>query len=140
AARVSGLLGVPEDQVLRSLARRDTGFVYLARNVPAEKAAKIQRMQIPGLEFIPEYRRTYPRDWMAAQLLGSVGTDDPGLGGLRYDFDKGPQGTTGERKLVKDGMGTPIEMRDTKPVRPGRTIRLTLDANLQDQAESVLSE
>ena len=92
---------------LRSLARRDTGFVYLARNVPAEKAAKIQRMQIPGLEFIPEYRRTYPRDWMAAQLLGSVGTDDQGLGGLEYDFNKELQGTNGERKLVKDRTGLP---------------------------------
>jgi len=36
--------------------------------------------------------------------------------------------------------GTPIEMRDTKPVRPGATVHLTLDAKLQDQAEEVLGE
>ena len=37
-------------------------------------------------------------------------------------------------------MGEPIEMRDTTPVRPGKTVKLTLDANLQDQAEEVLAE
>ena len=37
-------------------------------------------------------------------------------------------------------MGDPIEMRDTRPVEPGDDVRLTLDANLQDQAEEVLNE
>ena len=37
-------------------------------------------------------------------------------------------------------MGEPIEMRDTKPVRPGHNVRLTLDANIQDRAEQVLNE
>ena len=31
-------------------------------------------------------------------------------------------------------------MRDTKPVRPGHNVRLTLDANIQDRAEQVLNE
>ena len=30
-------------------------------------------------------------------------------------------------------MGEPIEMRETKPVKPGQDVRLTLDANIQDQ-------
>ena len=44
------------------------------------------------------------------------------------------------RQLVKDAMGQPIEMRDIKPVQSGHSIKLTLDANLQDQTESVLGE
>src|SRR3954447_11130267 len=38
AARLAGLLDRPEDELLRQLARRDTGFAYLARHVPAHPA------------------------------------------------------------------------------------------------------
>jgi cell division protein FtsI/penicillin-binding protein 2 len=140
AARLAPLLDRPEDQLLRQLARRDTGFAYLARRVPAGTALRVQRLHIAGLEFIPEYRRSYPRDWLASQLLGSVGTDGQGLAGLEYRLDRSLRGVDGERKLVKDALGRPIEMRDTKPVRPGETVRLTLDANLQDEAEQALAE
>ena len=125
--------------LLRKLAKR-TGFVYLGRGIPAAKADKVEKLKIPGLEFIPRYKRDYPRDWTASQLLGCTGTDDQGLGGLEYSLDKQLTGTDGERRLVKDAMGEPIEMRDTKPVRPGHNVRLTLDANIQDRAEEVLNE
>jgi cell division protein FtsI/penicillin-binding protein 2 len=140
AAKLAALLGKPEDALLRQLARRDTGFAYLARRVPAGKAEKARKLGIAGLEFIPKYRRTYPYDWMASQLLGSVGTDGNGLGGLEYSLDKQLNGSDGERRLVKDALGTPIEMRDTTPVRSGATVRLTLDAKLQDETEQVLAE
>src|SRR4051812_9351056 len=79
AAKIAPLIGRPEDSILRALARRDTGFVYLGRGVPADKADQIKKLKIAGLEFIPRYRRIYPRDWMATQILGSVGTDGNGL-------------------------------------------------------------
>ena len=110
------------------------------RGLPRAKAERVEKLKLPGLEFIPRYRRDYPRDWMASQLLGSVGTDGDGLGGLEYYFNRRLHGTDGERRLVKDAMGNPIEMRDTKPVEPGHNVRLTLDANLQDRTEEVLNE
>src|SRR3954467_11746118 len=140
AAKLAPLIGKPEDQLLRALARRDVNFVYLARHVPASKAGIAQKLKIEGLEFIPQYRRTYPRNWSASQLLGSVGTDGDGLGGLEYMLNTRLKGSDGERKLVKDALGTPIEMRDTTPVERGQTVRLTLDSGLQDQAEDVLAE
>ncbi len=140
AARLAPLLGRPEDELLRQLARHDTGFAYLARHVPAGRAQKIEKLEIEGLELIPQYRRTYPRGWMASQLLGAVGTDGQGLGGLEYSLDPRVRGSDGERRLVKDALGNPIEMRDTKRAVPGADVRLTLDANLQDRAEEVLAQ
>jgi cell division protein FtsI (penicillin-binding protein 3) len=139
ASRLAPLIGAGEDVLLRKLAKR-SGFVYLGRGVPADKADQIQKLKIPGLEFIPRYKRDYPHDWLASQLLGATGTDDQGLGGLEFSLDKQLTGTAGERKLVKDAMGQPIEMRDVKPVRPGHDVRLTLDANIQQRAEDVLKE
>jgi cell division protein FtsI (penicillin-binding protein 3) len=140
AAKLAPLLGLPEDTLLRQLARRNTGFAYLARRVPTATANKVKKLGLAGLEFIPQYRRTYPRDWMAAQLLGSVGTDGTGLGGLEYFLNGRLHGADGERKLVKDALGNPIEMRNTTVVRPGSTVKLTLDASLQDHAEQVLND
>jgi cell division protein FtsI (penicillin-binding protein 3) len=140
AKKLAPILRLPEDMLLRQLARRDTGFAYLARRVPAATAEKVEKLGLAGLEFIPQYRRTYPRNWSAAQLLGSVGTDGTGLGGLEYFLDAKLHGTDGERKLVKDALGNPIEMRNTKPVQEGKTVRLTLDSSLQDQTEQVLSD
>jgi cell division protein FtsI (penicillin-binding protein 3) len=140
AAQLAGLLDRPEDELLRQLARRDTGFAYLARKVPAGLARKVQEMEIEGLEFIPEFNRTYPRDWMASQLLGHVGVDGQGLAGLEFSLDRMLRGSDGERRLVKDAMGDAIELRDIKRTRPGRDIRLTIDAAVQDKAEEVLAE
>ena len=140
AARLAGLLDRPEDELLRQLARRDTGFAYLARGVPAARARKVQELEIEGLEFIPEFRRTYPREWMASQLLGTVGLDGQGLAGLEYSLDRTLRGRDGERRLVKDALGEAIELRETKATEPGRAVRLTVDANLQDKAEEVLAD
>jgi cell division protein FtsI (penicillin-binding protein 3) len=140
AAELAPLLARPEDELLRQLARRDTGFAYLARRVPAAKADKAKKLGIEGLEFIPEYRRTYPLDWTASQLLGSVGTDGDGLNGLEYSLNSKLKGADGERRMVKDALGTPLEMRDTTPVKRGETVRLTLDKRLQDRAEEVLAD
>jgi len=140
AAKLAPIIERDETTILRSLARRDTQFVYLGRGIPAERAKRVQKLKIPGLEFIPRYRRAYPRDWMASQVLGVVGTDGEGLAGLEYTFDKQLRGRDGERRLVKDAMGQPLEIRDTRPVEPGKDVTLTLDANLQDQAEEVLAE
>jgi cell division protein FtsI/penicillin-binding protein 2 len=140
AARLAPILKAPEDALLRKLVRRDTGFVYLARRVPTARALRAQKLDIEGLQFIPEYSREYPRDWMASQLLGNVGTDGTGLSGLEYDLDERIGGRDGERRLVRDALGDTIELREARRAVPGEDVRLTLDANIQDETEEVLAE
>jgi len=140
AAKLAEILRRPEDELLRKLARRDTGFVYLARRVPTRRALRAQRLDIEGLQFIPEYSRDYPRDWMASQLLGNVGTDGAGLSGLEYRLDGRLRGQDGERRLVRDALGDTIELREDQRTVPGEDVRLTLDANIQDHTEEVLAE
>ncbi|MDQ3632500.1 MAG: penicillin-binding protein 2, partial [Actinomycetota bacterium] len=113
---------------------------YLARRVPTARARKVEALKVAGLEFIPEFTRVYPREWMASQLLGSVGTDKRGLSGLEYSLDRHLRGRDGERRLVKDALGEPIELQETTPTESGTDLRLTLDANIQDKAEEVLAE
>jgi cell division protein FtsI (penicillin-binding protein 3) len=140
ASRLAPLLDTHEDDLIKQLARRDTGFVYLARRVAPNVAHRIQRMHIEGLEFIPEFKRLYPRDWMASQLLGATGTDNQGLAGLEYSLDEHLRGRDGERKLTKDALGDTIDLRETRRTVPGQSVRLTLDAAVQDRAEEVLAQ
>jgi cell division protein FtsI (penicillin-binding protein 3) len=140
AAKLAKPLGTPEDKLLRQLTRRDTGFAYLARRVPAVRARRVERMKIEGLEFIPEARRTYPRDFLAAQLIGNVGSEGKGLSGLEYSLDGLLRGRDGERRLVKDALGEAIELRETRHTKPGAQVTLTVDEAIQDKAEQVLAE
>jgi cell division protein FtsI (penicillin-binding protein 3) len=140
ARKIAPLLGQPEADVLRKLVRRDTGFVYLARGVPARNARKIAELRIEGLDFTPVSRRVYPREWLASQVLGTVGTEGKGLSGLEYAQDSVLHGTDGVRTIVRDALGDPISVRDAKPAQPGARIQLSLDAAIQDQTEEALQE
>ena len=140
AERLAPLLGRPADEVLRDLSRRDTGFVYLARKLPAERARKVEALEIAGLQLVPGTRREYPRAWLASQVLGTVGTDGEGLSGLEYAHDRLLRGRDGERRFVKDALGDTISVQDTEPEEPGRDVTLTLDAAIQGKVEEVLQD
>jgi cell division protein FtsI (penicillin-binding protein 3) len=140
AARLAPALGLDAAALTRKLARRDTGFVYLARKVPAAKAHSVERLHLPGVQLAPGHVRAYPRGPLAAQVLGVVGTDGEGLSGLEYGDDALLQGSDGERRLVKDALGESIEVRDTRPARPGARLELTIDAAIQEQVERTLRQ
>jgi cell division protein FtsI (penicillin-binding protein 3) len=138
AAKIAPILGVPEDELVKKLARRDTGFVYLARQVPAAKSDKLQALALPGLQFDPGNHRVYPHGWLAAQVLGSVGTDGNGLFGLEYGFNARLHGHDGVRRTVNDALGKPVAVTDPRPAVAGQGLQLTLDAKIQDKVEQVL--
>jgi cell division protein FtsI/penicillin-binding protein 2 len=138
ARRLAPLLGLDEAEVLKRLSRRDTGFVYLARALPGERADKIRRLGIAGIDLTPGQRRTYPRDYLASQVLGSVKLDGTGASGLEYELDAKLHGTDGERRIVRDGVGDDVSIRDLRRAQPGDRVELSLDANLQEKAEAVL--
>jgi cell division protein FtsI (penicillin-binding protein 3)/stage V sporulation protein D (sporulation-specific penicillin-binding protein) len=140
AAKLAPLLQVDEDTLVKKLARRDTGFVYLARAIPAAQAAPVSKLEIPGIQLTPTHKREYPRGYLASQLLGSVGLDGNGLSGIEYAHEKQLEGQDGERRLVKDALGQSIQIRDVKPSKPGERLELSLDALIQDKVERVLSD
>jgi cell division protein FtsI (penicillin-binding protein 3)/stage V sporulation protein D (sporulation-specific penicillin-binding protein) len=138
ATQLAPLLGVDENVVLKQLSRRDTGFVYLGHHVPGDAADKIRALEIPGIDFTPGQRRTYPRDFLASQVLGGVNMAGKGYSGVEYSLDSKLHGTDGQRRIVRDGVGDDVQVRDIKRAQPGDEVELALDANIQDDVESVL--
>ena len=108
--------------------------------MPADQAEAVRKLDLPGIALTPGYSRFYPRQFLASQVLGSVGTDGSGLMGLEYRNDHALEGSSGRRRLVKDALGQSIEVRDTKPAKPGAKMELTIDAAIQDKVERVLAD
>ncbi|MDP9377370.1 MAG: penicillin-binding protein 2 [Actinomycetota bacterium] len=140
ARALSPLLGKPLEEVVDKLTQPETGFVYLAQKIPGDKGRKIKDLGFNGIDLVAEHRRRYPRAWSASQVLGTVGAEGKGLAGLEYSLDRTLHGRDGKRQVVKDGAGAPLSLRERVPAVPGKTVRLTLDAAIQDRTEEVLAE
>ncbi len=137
AKQLAPLLGQAQDSVLRKLSER-TGFVYLARALPAKAAQEVLALKIPGVTGTPVMRRVYPRGELAAQVLGEVGTEGTGLAGLEYSRNALLTGFPGQRRVVSDAIGQPVSITETKREVPGKSLSLTLDVNIQQRVEDVL--
>ena len=143
AQQLAPLLGKPVATVLEDLTKPHTGFVYLAHLLPGPQAAAVEtavkRLRINGINLIPQVKRFYPRSWEASQVLGFVGAQGQGLWGLEQYDNKLLSGREGIRKVVNDAIGQPISVDNVQPMVPGKTLRLTIDAGLQDYVEQVLA-
>jgi cell division protein FtsI (penicillin-binding protein 3) len=137
ARKLAPLLGQPQGTVLRELSER-TGFVYLARALPAKAAQAVLALKINGITGTPVMRRVYPRGTLAAQVLGEVGTEGTGLSGLEYSANTLLSGHSGQRRVISDALGQPVSITETHREAPGKSLALTLDANIQQRAEDVL--
>jgi cell division protein FtsI (penicillin-binding protein 3) len=139
AYQLSAVLGLPADQLLRKLADRSHGFVYLVRKTDISKGHAVDKLKIHGVGTLVEPRRRYPQGSLASQVLGTVGTDNYGLSGLEQRFDKTLHGTDGEEQVVKDALGRPVSIVMKKQAVAGQDLRLTLDAAIQERVEAVLA-
>ena len=137
AQRLVPLLGQTQATVLKDLSEH-SGFVYLARALPAKQAQAVMALAIPGIAEAPVMRRVYPRGTLAAQVLGIVGTEGKGLMGLEYSHNSLLHGRSGERRVVSDALGQPVSITDVHPEVSGASLSLSLDANIQRRTENVL--
>lgn len=133
-------LGVEPGIVYPQLVDRSRGFVYVARKTDPLKAEELEKLGFAGLGFYPEELRTYPQGPVAAQVLGFAGLDNKGLEGLERSLEKVLAGRPGSQTIVKDPFGRALDVVSTKPETPGKNVRLTLDHQIQANAEAVLQE
>ncbi len=122
------------------LADRSRGFVYVARKADVAKAEALEAQGLPGIGFYPEERRVYPQRAVASELVGFAGTENRGLSGLELELDDVLAGQDGSKTIVRDPFGRTIDVVESKPVRDGRDVYLTVDNSLQGQLERVLRE
>jgi cell division protein FtsI (penicillin-binding protein 3) len=141
AAALAPVLAMPA-ATLQDLLTEDSGFVYLAHTVSDATAAKVAKLNLAGIYSLEEPKRFYPAGQLALPLLGSVGTDGNGLGGLEYQYNALLAGRPGKSVEEIDPEGHLIPGGDQQYVAPvsGQDLVLTLDEPLQYDAEQALAQ
>ncbi len=138
-ARLARVLDIPPEEIKKSAAMRDRGFVYLKRGIPPEVANKVVALGIKGVSLEREYRRYYPVAEVAAHVIGYTGIDDQGQEGIELAYDDVIAGVPGKRRVIKNRLGQIIEnVGSVRASRAGSDIALSLDNRIQSRAYAEL--
>ncbi len=116
---------------------RSRNFAWVARKVDAEVAARVRSLGLKGVYFQKEFKRFYPDNELAAQVLGYVSLDDNGLGGVERSFDGVLHGSPGRMLTAVDARRQSYGSVERDP-KPGDNLVLTLDDHIQFMAEKAL--
>lgn len=142
ARELAPIVGVDEATLAAHLGESDKAFVYVARKVDGAVADQVRALRLPGIDYVPESRREYPSGTLAAPVLGFVGTDNDGLGGLESQYDGELTGVPGALVVERDPQGREIPNGSRNVTLPerGRDLVLTIDQSIQHEAEETLVE
>jgi cell division protein FtsI (penicillin-binding protein 3) len=112
-------------------------FCWVARKPDPELAARIRSLNLRGVYFQKEPKRYYPKNELAAQVLGYVGMDDSGLSGIERGYENQLHGRAGEMLISVDARKKWFGSVEKQP-EPGNNVVLTIDEKIQYIAEREL--
>src|SRR5436190_4082198 len=124
-------------QIARNLSQKKN-FAYVARQVSPDEARRVKALALPGLTMFKESRRYYPNSELAAHVIGYVGLDNVGLGGIESAYDAQIRGNNGKILIQTDNKRRALYSRVERPATAGAGIELTIDEYLQHVAEREL--
>lgn len=136
-AKTLGLKQADLAKEFRDAAAAKKRFIWIARRLDADVANKIVELKLPGLQTQLEPKRYYPNGSLAAHVLGYVGLDGKGLGGVEQFYNAKISGEAGHLLVEKDAYGKPYESYEIA-AKSGQTVVLTIDQTIQYQAEQAL--
>jgi stage V sporulation protein D (sporulation-specific penicillin-binding protein) len=145
AIALTKLFGKLSPETIAALHDKRLWFVWIARKVPHELAERVRALGVAGIDLKEEDSglRIDTSGTLASTLLGFVGTDENGLDGIEYAFDRTLRGRSGSISLEADEFGRPIPFgreRVVKAAEPGSNVELTIDSYLQFVAEHALAK
>ncbi len=95
---------------------RRSHFAWVARKVTPEIAARVQQLNLKGIYLQKEFKRFYPNGDLSSHVLGYVGTDDNGLGGLEAKFDDELHGEPGHELTAIDAKRHVLGSDESDPI------------------------
>jgi cell division protein FtsI (penicillin-binding protein 3) len=146
---LSRILDLDRRKVLEKIEAaelRGSGFLWIKRKVAAEEAERLRSLKLDWVEFRPETLRFYPHRSLAAHVVGSMGitnaedTVERGSAGIEASFDEELAGRPGLTRVFTDVKQNPYDAVETRKPEAGANITLTIDPNLQFDAEKELAK
>lgn len=134
-------LGLNADTLLANLTKH-ASTVWVKRKVDPDAAMAVRKLNLPGIGFTESGQRFYPKDGLAAHVLGIAGVDNQGLEGLEKQYDIYLSGTRGRIEAERDAAGKEIPEGRHVYVPPvdGYDVYLTIDEVIQYIVERELDK
>jgi cell division protein FtsI (penicillin-binding protein 3) len=140
AAALSPILGIPVETIVAALTV-DSRFSYVSKRITPETWKQVAELGIPGVFSEPTTNRVYPNGNLAASVIGYVGAEGTGLGGLEFGLNEQLMGQDGKLTVERvNGREIPASERQSIDPINGLSVRLTLDSNLQAMLEKSLAD
>ncbi|HEY0706576.1 MAG TPA: penicillin-binding protein 2, partial [Polyangia bacterium] len=140
--RLAAALGMDKKQLRRSLeAVKTRPFAWVRRTVSPDDGGKVRALNLPGVNLRREPKRVYPRNEIAATVIGHANVDGKGVEGVERAFDSALRGTPTRLVGIKDGSGREmlmdglVDRKDTI----GKDVVLSIDQFLSHVTHEALA-
>ena len=151
ATELSMILKTSKEDLLPYLNKEgvyQTEFGKFGKGISELEKKQIEDLKLPGIDFIENYKRYYPKGQFLSYTLGYAKSSDDfsntiaGEMGIEQYYDKILKGKNGYITYQKDLHG--YKIANTKEVREeaveGKDIYLTVDSNIQFFIEQALNK
>ncbi|MCH2134596.1 MAG: penicillin-binding protein 2 [Phycisphaerales bacterium] len=141
--RLNQLIGLDAVSTDRRLSTRlQSRFVPVSDILEDWQVDRIHSADLQGVGLERRQVRVYPHGDVAARLVGTVGFDHEGLGGLEHAMESHLQGQTGTVRFLRDVRRRPlwVEHQGYVPHADGEPVQLSIDLEIQDYVERRLHE
>lgn len=86
------------------------GFVWLKRDISAKQQREVYKLGVPGVGFLNETKRTYPKSAEVSHVLGYVNIDNQGSAGIEKWLDSNGLADLHRAGFASDRNQAPIEL------------------------------
>ncbi len=134
---LSQLLDIPEKIILKK-ALSKKNFVWLKRKVSKDVSSQVRKLHLKGIGFLEEYRRFYPYNEIASNLIGFCNIDNIGASGIEYKYNDDLKGKKVKISILVDARNRPTSVIFKKDYEraKGNSVKLTIDMGIQSIIES----
>ncbi len=126
--------------VAREKLRSRKPFVYVKHDCMLSEETRREMAKVAGVVVELKANRIYPYDQVGSKVVGFVSRENRGLSGVEAAYDQALRGAPGRETVIRNGSYRSdryYQFVERKP-RDGKHVYLTIDATVQDIAETEL--
>lgn len=140
ARQLAGFLEIPEADIMTVLQDKKQYVRIGKEKLGQDTALQIKELKLKGISVEETVKRVYPKENMAAHILGLTTDDSKGLAGIELTYEKELSGEPGKLVIRADAYGRqlPNGSKEIIPPKNGRTVELTIDEIIQHYTEKAL--
>ncbi|HUE21245.1 MAG TPA: penicillin-binding protein [Bryobacteraceae bacterium] len=142
SALVSGVLHMDRAALygrMQWYAANRKGFMWVARAIELEPYERLRSLHLDWIRFADESRRNYPRNTLAAHVIGAVDGEETGQWGLEKSLESSLRGAPGSVSVLTDAKGRGIDSHLETESRPGADLTLSIDERIQLPAQDAIA-